>query len=212
MRALTESEKGDRQRLLAGHAHFLFQEAGYQGVTMEAVAHRAGLAKGTVFLTFASKEDLFLHLVRLRFEAWFDRLDALVPADNSARTWAMELHRTIKEDPSLLPLLTLVAPVLEHGAGLEAVRTLKGAIAQRMVGLADRFSNFLPWVPRPAWFRLFLQTHALMVGVWTVGETSEVVRRALLERPELQFMVTRFDELFFPMMEAQLSALFAASS
>lgn len=74
MRALTQDEKTARQDTLAAHALQLFIEKGYAKLTTEAVAQRAGVAKGTLFLTFGSKEELILHGIRRRFENWHDRL------------------------------------------------------------------------------------------------------------------------------------------
>jgi AcrR family transcriptional regulator len=52
----------------------LFVEKGFAGTRMEEVAARAGVSKGTVFLYFASKEELFKAVVRHnisgRFTEW----------------------------------------------------------------------------------------------------------------------------------------------
>ncbi len=37
----------------------LFAEKGFAGVTVEEIAHRAGIAKGTVYLYYASKDEVF---------------------------------------------------------------------------------------------------------------------------------------------------------
>jgi len=57
----------------------LFVEKGYAATRVEEVARRAGVSKGTLFLYFASKEDLFKAVVRenlsLRFPQWSLVLD-----------------------------------------------------------------------------------------------------------------------------------------
>ena len=60
----------------------LFVEKGFAGTRMEEVAARAGVSKGTVFLYFASKEELFKAVVRHnisgRFTEWnaeFERFE-----------------------------------------------------------------------------------------------------------------------------------------
>jgi len=58
----------------------LFVEKGYAATRVEEVARRAGVSKGTLFLYFASKEDLFKAVVRenlsVRFPQWSIVLDA----------------------------------------------------------------------------------------------------------------------------------------
>lgn len=57
----------------------LFVEKGYAATRVEEVARRAGVSKGTLFLYFASKEELFKAVVRenlsLRFPQWSMLLD-----------------------------------------------------------------------------------------------------------------------------------------
>ena len=58
----------------------LFVEKGYAATRVEEVAQRAGVSKGTLFLYFASKEELFKAVVREnisgRFPGWNAQMDA----------------------------------------------------------------------------------------------------------------------------------------
>ena len=57
----------------------LFVEKGFAATRVEEVAHRAGVSKGTLFLYFPSKEELFKAVVREtiggRFAEWNEELD-----------------------------------------------------------------------------------------------------------------------------------------
>lgn len=57
----------------------LFVEKGYAATRVEEVAQRAGVSKGTLFLYFSSKEELFKAVVREnisgRFTEWNDEFD-----------------------------------------------------------------------------------------------------------------------------------------
>jgi AcrR family transcriptional regulator len=54
---------GTRERLLQS-ARELIEEGGYGAATVIAIAERAGLAAGTLYRHFASKEELFVELFR----------------------------------------------------------------------------------------------------------------------------------------------------
>jgi AcrR family transcriptional regulator len=54
---------GTRDRLLAA-ARGLIEEGGYGSASILAIAERAGVASGTVYRHFASKEELFLEVFR----------------------------------------------------------------------------------------------------------------------------------------------------
>lgn len=71
----------------------VFSESGYQGATMDEIARRAGVAKGTSYLHFSDKADLFYAV----FESWMAEMmaateQALVQAETaSERLMAMAL-------------------------------------------------------------------------------------------------------------------------
>jgi AcrR family transcriptional regulator len=57
------SRRGTRERLLAA-ARELMEEGGYSAASVAAIADRAGLASGTLYRHFASKEELFVEVFR----------------------------------------------------------------------------------------------------------------------------------------------------
>jgi len=71
----------------------LFVEKGYAATRVEEVARRAGVSKGTLFLYFASKEDLFKAVVREnisgRFPQWSSELDAFPGTSAELLRYAM---------------------------------------------------------------------------------------------------------------------------
>jgi AcrR family transcriptional regulator len=206
MRPLTDREREVRRDLLADHALDLFAGQGYAKLTVDAVARAAGVAKGTIFQAFATKEDLFLHAVRRRFEDWFTRLKAVNPAQSPAAL-ARDLLGTILADELLLPLLALVRPVLEQGCSARAVVNFKEALASGLTALTEVWAPQRPEVPPLFWGPLFLEVYALTVGAWTVGEASTSVRDALADRPDLALFLTRFEDLFVPLAGARLALL-----
>ncbi|MBI1260694.1 MAG: TetR family transcriptional regulator [Rhizobiales bacterium] len=59
----SRSQAGDKQELIISAALDLFRHYGYRRTAMEDIARAAGVAKGTLYLYFRSKEDLFAALV-----------------------------------------------------------------------------------------------------------------------------------------------------
>ncbi|HEX6694421.1 MAG TPA: TetR/AcrR family transcriptional regulator [Longimicrobiales bacterium] len=57
----------ERPRQILEAAIEVFGEAGLAGARLEEIAQRAGISKGTVYLYFASKDDLFAEVVRDTF-------------------------------------------------------------------------------------------------------------------------------------------------
>src|SRR4051794_10701515 len=61
-----------------------FAERGFAATRVEDVAARAGVTKGTVYLYFQTKEDLFKALVRQQLLPNIERLEAVAAADTPA--------------------------------------------------------------------------------------------------------------------------------
>ncbi|MDP3650565.1 MAG: TetR/AcrR family transcriptional regulator [Rhodoferax sp.] len=80
VRAKRERRKEARPAELVAAALELFVEKGFAATRAEEVAKRAGVSKGTLFLYFASKEDLFKAVVREnisgRYPEWNARFEA----------------------------------------------------------------------------------------------------------------------------------------
>ena len=62
------SKRDLRRREILKAAAALFSEKSYHDVKMDEVAHAAGVGKGTVYLYFDSKENLYLEIIGSAFE------------------------------------------------------------------------------------------------------------------------------------------------
>jgi len=74
--AKRERRKDARPGELLAAAMGLFVEKGFAATTVEEVARRAGVSKGTLFLYFASKEELFKAVVRENISAHYPEWNA----------------------------------------------------------------------------------------------------------------------------------------
>jgi AcrR family transcriptional regulator len=88
-----ERRKEARPRELLDAALALFVEKGFNATRAEEVAALAGVSKGTLFLYFQSKEDLFKAVIRENigslFPAWNEELDAFVGSSAEMVKFAM---------------------------------------------------------------------------------------------------------------------------
>jgi AcrR family transcriptional regulator len=82
---LRERQRQEREALILRAAADLFVERGYHETLMEDIAARVGIAKGTVYLHFASKEDLTMALIHQGIQRFAHELDAILAADGSPR-------------------------------------------------------------------------------------------------------------------------------
>lgn len=93
VRAKRERRKDARPTELLDAALELFLEKGYSATRVEEVAQRAGVSKGTLFLYFSSKEELFKAVVRAnisgRFDEWAEELKTYEGTSEELLTYCM---------------------------------------------------------------------------------------------------------------------------
>ncbi len=100
VRRVTEVAK--REMILQA-ARALFVERGYKGTSMDDVAERADVGKGTLYLVSESKADLFYQVVEADLQAWARAISAFVdpkrPAPENLRQMAVHGALHLAEHP-----------------------------------------------------------------------------------------------------------------
>lgn len=79
-KARREREKQARREEILNAAQRLFAREGFHATRLDDIAEEAELSKGTIYLYFNNKEDLFLSLVQQRLSQLMDRLRRSVEA------------------------------------------------------------------------------------------------------------------------------------
>jgi AcrR family transcriptional regulator len=85
-----ERRKESRPAELLDAALDLFVERGYAATRLDDIASRAGVSKGTLYLYFANKEELFKALVRENIVALLDRFRSQIAASEQPAAVLLE--------------------------------------------------------------------------------------------------------------------------
>lgn len=81
-----------KRKEIAKAAQELFTDYGYKAVSMDQIAQKANVAKGTLYLYFKDKEDLFLYLV----DGFINEFDSyVVDIVNKKLSLVDEIHEVI---------------------------------------------------------------------------------------------------------------------
>ena len=104
-----EREKAARRETILDAARGVFAEKGLLASTIDEIAARAEVAKGTIYLYFRSKDEMFtalldegLALVGKRFS---EAVDLALPADENLRRLCDAYCRLYREEPQYFKLL-----------------------------------------------------------------------------------------------------------
>lgn len=77
-------DKEKRRQILEG-AREVFRAKGYEGASMDGIAKAAGVSKGTLYVYFTNKDELFEQLITDEKQELAAALDAFQPSDGSFR-------------------------------------------------------------------------------------------------------------------------------
>lgn len=141
-RARSEDQKAERQAGILAAAREIIDESGFDGVTMSALAKRAGLAKGTLYLYVRSKEELFLLLFLEAMDEVVDRFKANAKLGDSAAHLAHLVTENALTTPLFLPLFARLVAVIEANVADEPLFTAK----RRLLALGHEWSMHLAYV------------------------------------------------------------------
>lgn len=75
--SLKERQRQEREQLILRAAEELLLEKGYHDTSMEEIAARVGISKGTVYLHFAGKEEMVFALLRRMTERYQQAMDEI---------------------------------------------------------------------------------------------------------------------------------------
>jgi AcrR family transcriptional regulator len=185
-RARNDVDKQLRRRAILDAARAVFAQHSYAGFSMTDVAARTGLAKGTLYLYFRTKEELLLELLRDLHCRWFEVLDGFLEAEDDISPALMaEIYvDTLGRHEPLARLLTVCQTMLEHNVDAEAIRAFKRAVNDRLAVTAALLERRLR-LKAGEGRRVFLHAYALVVGLKQCSDPAPAVA-AIMDEPEFR--------------------------
>lgn len=206
-RAIAPLDKSERRAAIVHAAHQLLHRNPAATFSVEALARRAGLAKGTVYLYFRSREEVLLALHERQIHELFDVLErSLAAAGANARSVVragLDHHRA---HPEIYPLAGNCRYMLDTNVGADAALAFKLGLSQRLVALGERVQALYPGLAKGEGAALLMNSYALIIGLWQQADVPAVLRAAM-KRPEMA--VYRID--FERQLEAALLDLWESA-
>jgi AcrR family transcriptional regulator len=194
-RAVREDQKERRRREIVDVAWRLFRERQYGEITVSEVAGEAGLAKGTVYLYFETKEELFLSALERQLVAWFEYLDGRLREMRGGCDIPGVvglLCGSLEERPALVRALAIMHGILEQNVGFGAAVRFKQTLLSRLTRTGSLLEECLPLLDAGDGVRFLLRAHALIVGLWQQADTPQCLR-AVMQRPEMRIFKIDFE-------------------
>ena len=187
-RARSETAKLAREDAILTAAEILLRQSGYDTMTMQAVATAAGLAKGTLYLYFTSRESLVLAVHGRLFDRWIDRFAVYQPELTGFDGFCRDFARHYADDPLFLQLAGFATALLEPQLDREAYIKSKRGMARRVKRLAGLACQQFSIAPTAA--------QKLIWGFLTIaGGTAQMTVRPAVTEADLPDDVIAFTGL-----------------
>jgi TetR/AcrR family transcriptional regulator len=192
-RAHAAEEKSERRAAILKAAEALVRADPALGFSMEQLAKRAGIAKGTVYLYFGTREEVLLALHERIVHGLFDAFEVALDAPGADARSVLEAGcRYHREQPGSYALAGRCRSYFESGVGIDTAVDFKLALAPRIGRLGTRIESLIPGLLPGEGAALLMNSHALIVGLWQLADTPPRMRKAM-QRAELAPMQFDFE-------------------
>ena len=183
-RARSDSAKEERRSQLLTVARELYLEHG-MAFSMLEVAQAAGLAKGTSYLYFASKEELLLELLRQELEAWFSELQTIL---EQPKNTALQIAHSISSRETLVGLLAVQVSHLEQNLSFEAALKFKTFLLEQSMAVIPKLEQVFP---NSNGLEILQALNALVIGLAQMSRPVGTIKE-VLKRPEISALHISF--------------------
>jgi len=192
-RATAPAAKSERRAAILDAAVDLLRVAPLGAFSVEALAHRAGLAKGTVYLYFGTREEVLLAVHAEHAQRLFDVLErALAAPKPDTRRITRAVVRHLQAHPEFLPLAATCRSMLETNISIEAALAFKLNIGARLGPLGARVETLYPQLPRGQGAPLLMASYGMMLGLWQIAEPPDCLEQAMA-LPEMRMFRITFE-------------------
>ena len=188
-RARSAEQKAQRRQIVLQAAERYFLEVGYEAFSMAQLAKRAGLVKGTLYLYFETREELFLTLYEQSLVRWSKAFLGQLSGPLTSKRYAQGLYDTAMADGTFVPLLVRLEHVIEHNVSIPRLVASKRVFIDQVAVLAKASSLALA-LPLAQASEVVKTMGVLLIGATRADQGPSLDNELLPE--EVQSLIASF--------------------
>ena len=193
-RAVAPKDKSERRAAIVQAAAALLRHDSSATFSVEELARRAGLAKGTVYLYFGTREEVLLALHERQSRELFDVVERALSADDSHGRRVVEGGLAyMRAHPEFYPVAGNCRHMLDTNIGSEVALAFKLGIAQRLEPLGRRIEELYPGLASGEGVALLTNCYAMIIGLWQQMDPPLSLRK-VMQRPEMAIFRVDFEK------------------
>ena len=176
-RARQDWQKEERAQAILDAAHSLFEENGGKLSTVSEVAGRASIAKGTVYLYYQTKEEIYLALMQRHMLQMTDEILTLLHSAGpkvQPEAIADACCDHLFADPVALQLSSLTQRILGENVAEDKALEFTTTQAERIGQIGDVLAKLFPQMDVASLAQVTIYGYALMIGLWQIHHPPSV--------------------------------------
>lgn len=195
-RARSNTDKSQRRESILDAAFRLFQQSSFDEISMAHISKEARLAKGTLYLYFKTKEEVFLALEQREFWRWLSWLETEFAGSRpiSLEEFAAQFVTSLRKHPELPRLFSILHTVLEQNLSEKTLLNFKLELSAWMKKLAATLSHRLEGFQEAELTLLMARIYAAMVGLYQFCEPHPMVKKIIHSHESLEIFRLDFHE------------------
>lgn len=203
-RAINPEDKLRKRESILDAAQHLWVTQTDRLSSMDALAQASGVAKGTLYLYFRSKEEVLLALHERDMEEFFGRMIARTQQAEPMQVNDLTqlVIDSVSLSPTFLPLSSVCMGLMERHIPHEIAIAFKERIYERLDHALIALQSQFPMLTHLN----MMQAYALMLGLWQLLQQSALHHESELPKPICSQVIN--EENFLQVLNDSLVTLF----
>jgi AcrR family transcriptional regulator len=212
IKAISDEQKQERRQAIINAALLLFQRSPYDQVSMNKIAQKANIAKGTVYIYFKTKEELFLTLLMELGERFWNEYDAALQQvksdelDNRIDTFIFLMEKLFDNHTDLIRLRAIVHIILENNINYDMALFFKQISHERMLTTGILLESCFPFLNSGDGAQFVAQMDIIILGFSQVEEPPPMMKE-IIEKENLHLFKVDFKKNVLGLIKNLLSSL-----
>ncbi len=189
MRARSDEQKSLRRQLLLDVATGLLNRTSYNEINMSTIAKAAGLAKGTIYLYFRSKEELFLAIFEDQLKGWFTEINAGLKGASpkgDIRNIVNLFCKSLLKRPMLTQLLPILHTILEQNIQYDVALRFKRNLLEIVLQTGEMIESNLLFLKAGEGVFVCLRVYAIILGIQQLTNNAPVIKEVIANEPDMK--------------------------
>lgn len=180
---MSKEEKQKKEQTIINNAKEMFDESDFSAITMNALAKRCNMAKGTLFNYFPTKETLFAIILYKEYSEWrTHELEEIEKHDSFTKESYKEfiLNQTkyiLKYQKRLIRLTSMKRAIINKNIAPEILADEIDGLDKAIHQLSKLTEQKVDFLKEKEIYNLYVARHVIMTGVYNLATSPNNIQR-----------------------------------